>query len=105
MTHQGKVTVIEDAFLDKKGPGSGAVTPAMRHLTPAGTPAGGTPVASGAEDAKSGSSTPSRKKKLTRNQLKAKEERRKARKLHWLTFGGPKPDSDSDVELEDGRKV
>ncbi|KAF7376297.1 hypothetical protein MSAN_00045100 [Mycena sanguinolenta] len=38
-----------------------------------------------------------KKKKLTRNQLKAQEERRRLRKLAWLTHGGPKPeDTDSD---------
>ena len=38
-----------------------------------------------------------KKKKMTRNQIKAQEERRKARKLNWLAFGGPKPeDTDSD---------
>ena len=38
-----------------------------------------------------------KKKKLTRNQLKAQKERRRVRKLNWLTFGGPKPeDTDSD---------
>ena len=106
MTHKGKTAVIEDAFADGKTPkGSGANTPARSRLqTPAGsrlqTPAGstaGTPAASDAE-AGTGAAVPvKKKKKLTRNQIKAQEERRRLRKLHWLTFGGPKPeDTDSD---------
>ncbi|KAF8441475.1 P-loop containing nucleoside triphosphate hydrolase protein [Boletus edulis BED1] len=44
----------------------------------------------------SGANTP-KKKKMTRNQLKTREERRRLRKLEWLTRGGPKPeDTDSD---------
>ncbi|KAJ8469483.1 hypothetical protein ONZ45_g16872 [Pleurotus djamor] len=81
MTHKGKAAIVEDAL---------------------GTPSASkqaTPAASGAEDA-----APSpdklpvvKKKKLTRNQLKAQEERRRKRKLQWLITGGPKPeDTDSD---------
>lgn len=29
-----------------------------------------------------------KKKKMTRNELKAQEERRRLRKLNWLTYGG-----------------
>ncbi|KAK0195373.1 P-loop containing nucleoside triphosphate hydrolase protein [Armillaria mellea] len=97
MTQQGKAAIVEDAFLDKKG--SGTSTPVRsRHQTPAASVAG-TPAGSGAEDAGSGKATPvKRKKKLTRNQAKAQEERRRLRKLHWLTHGGPKPeDTDSDA--------
>ena len=99
MTHQGKVAVIEDA-LDAKSPkGSGANTPVRSRLqSPAGSNTG-TPVASGAEDS-TGKVPMKKKKKPTRNQLKATEERRRLRKLHWLTHGGPKPeDTDSEVEL------
>ncbi|KAJ8514383.1 hypothetical protein ONZ45_g8055 [Pleurotus djamor] len=100
MTHKGKAAIVEDAFLDAKSPkGSGNNTPARSRL---GTPSASkqaTPAASGAEDA-----APSpdklpvvKKKKLTRNQLKAQEERRRKRKLQWLITGGPKPeDTDSD---------
>jgi elongation factor 3 len=97
MTHQGKAAIVEDAFLDSKSPkGSGTNTPARSRL---GTPAASvnpTPVGSGAED--NGSPKPiSKKKKMTRNQMKAQEERRRLRKLAWLTHGGPKPeDTDSD---------
>ncbi|QRW24299.1 ABC transporter [Rhizoctonia solani] len=76
MTHQGKSAVVEDAFADgkfkatPKGSGNEGAAPAVPK---------------------------SKKKKLTRNQLKAQEERRRIRKLNWLTFGGPKPeDTDSD---------
>ncbi|KAF8577311.1 hypothetical protein K439DRAFT_1639807 [Ramaria rubella] len=94
MTHKGKTAVVEDAFAD------GKMTPARsRMATPAGS-AAVTPAGSGAEDSKpgSGTNTPAiKKKKKTRNQLKAQEERRRLRKLAWLTHGGPKPeDTDSD---------
>ncbi|KAJ7188054.1 P-loop containing nucleoside triphosphate hydrolase protein [Mycena filopes] len=102
MTHQGKAAIVDDAFLDTRSPkGSGTNTPARSRL---GTPvasANGTPVGSGDEDNGSGSPRPlvRKKKKATRNQMKAQEERRRLRKLAWLTHGGPKPeDTDSDVE-------
>ena len=99
ISHQGKAAVIEDAFSTAKSPrGSGHNTPARSRLqTPAGS-AAVTPAGSGAED-KGVASTPplKKKKKMTRNQVKAQEERRRVRKLNWLTFGGPKPeDTDSD---------
>ena len=97
MTHKGKAAVVEDAFADGKTPrGSGTNTPIRSRLqTPAGS-AAPTPAGSDAEGAIPGMPIV-RKKKLTRNQIKAKEERRRIRKLNWLTFGGPKPeDTDSD---------
>ena len=101
MTHKGKVAVVEDAFAFKSPKRSGANTPAgaSRVQTPAAS-AAATPAGSGAEDAAKGAGTPlmKKKKKLTRNQIKAQEERRRIRKLNWLTFGGPKPDdTDSDA--------
>ncbi|KAG8901443.1 hypothetical protein FRB99_005300 [Tulasnella sp. 403] len=96
LTRQGKAAVVEDAFLDVKDKSKPSSRLASRRASPAVTPQTGTPAASGTEDA-GGASTPgTKKKKLTRNQLKAKEERRRLRKLHWLTYGGPKPDSDSE---------
>ena len=97
ITHQGKAAVIEDAFLDvKSSKGSGFSTPVRSRLqTPIASTAG-TPVVSGAED---GGVKPmiKKKKKMTRNQMKAQEERRRLRKLRWLSDGGPKPeDTDSD---------
>ncbi|KAJ7217806.1 phosphate import ATP-binding protein pstB [Mycena pura] len=101
MTHRGKAAIVEDAFLDSKSPkGSGTNTPVRSRL---GTPAAsvnGTPVGSGAEDGGDAlKSIVRKKKKMTRNQMKAQEERRRLRKLAWLTHGGPKPeDTDSETE-------
>ncbi|KAI0775749.1 P-loop containing nucleoside triphosphate hydrolase protein [Trametes elegans] len=98
MTHKGKAALVEDPVAVKSPKGSGANTPA-RGMTPAASVAA-TPAGSGAEDKANGTSTPPvrKKKKLTRNQIKAQEERRRIRKLNWLTFGGPKPDdTDSDA--------
>jgi elongation factor 3 len=98
LTHQGKAAVVEDAFLDKKG-ASGVNTPVRSRLqTPVASNAA-TPAGSGAEDgaATAAAPVPKKKKKLTRNQVKAQEERRRLRKLKWLTEGGPRPeDTDSD---------
>lgn len=97
MTHKGKVAVVEDAFADGKSPkgtpkGSGANTPVRSRMSSA-VP---TPAGSGTE----GNAIPMpvvKKKKLTRNQVKARDERRRLRHLYWLANGGPKPeDSDSD---------
>ncbi|QRV96485.1 ABC transporter [Ceratobasidium sp. AG-Ba] len=100
MTHQGKTAVVEDAFADGKFKATPKGSPAAsarasKAPTPAAS-AAATPAGSGNEG---GAPTPPKvkKKKLTRNQLKAQEERRRIRKLNWLTFGGPKPeDTDSD---------
>ena len=92
------MAIIEDAFAD----GGGAKSKAGSARTSAApTPAAsarGTPDVSGDErfltPAGSGTASPRmpgagpKKKKLTRNQIKARDERRKARKLAWLTFGG-----------------
>ncbi len=100
MTHKGKIAVVEDAFAVKSPKGSGSNTPAFSRTQTPVVSTNATPAGSGAEDnaTKSGSPAPGRKKKkLTRNQIKAQEERRRIRKLNWLTFGGPKPeDTDSD---------
>ena len=95
MTHKGKTAVVEDAFA-LNGRGSGNSTPMRsRNATPLAS-ASATPVGSGAED-KGADASGKKKKKLTRNQIKAQEERRRIRKLNWLSFGGPKPeDTDSD---------
>lgn len=92
MTHKGKVPTVDDAFFDKlerQGKLSGANTPRSKAHTPAGS-AVGTPAGSGDEASRvaSGTATPDglikKKKKPTRNQMKAQAERRKARQLHWL---------------------
>lgn len=100
MSHKGKVAVVDDAFADGKTPrGSGVNTPARSRIQTPVASTHGTPVVSGAEDKGTTSTPPMRKKKkLTRNQAKAQEERRRIRKLNWLAFGGPKPeDTDSDA--------
>lgn len=99
MTHKGKHTVVEEAFADGKSPrGSGANTPARSRLqSPAGS-AVASPAVSGTEGtADKPGGVPKKPKKLTRNQMKAREERRRLRMNNWLSFGGPKPeDTDSD---------
>lgn len=97
--HKGKAAIVEDAFADGKSPrGSGANTPARSRLQSPAASAQATPAGSGAEGEAVGGTPPARKKKkLTRNQIKAQEERRRIRKFNWLNFGGPKPeDTDSD---------
>jgi len=93
MTHKGKAAVVDDAFADFKSPkGSRSNTPVRSRVQSPAASASATPAASGAED-KGALSVPGvKKKKLTRNQLKAQEERRRLRKLNWLQQGGPKPD-------------
>ncbi|KAF9222559.1 hypothetical protein BS17DRAFT_755562 [Gyrodon lividus] len=100
MTHKGKAAVIEDSLGDAKSPkGSGVNTPIRSRVTSPVVSNNGTPVVSGAEDGATGNAVVKKKKKFTRNQMKAQEERRRLRKLHWLTHGGPKPeDTDSDVD-------
>ncbi|KZT08326.1 uncharacterized protein LAESUDRAFT_723822 [Laetiporus sulphureus 93-53] len=102
MTHKGKVAVVEEAFAFKSPKGSGANTPVRSRLQTPAASASATPAGSGAEDKPPGDGTAlpviRKKKKLTRNQIKAQEERRRLRKLAWLTHGGPKPeDTDSDA--------
>lgn len=102
MTHKGKTAVIEDILGDAKSPkGSGANTPVRSLVTSPVVSNAATPVVSGAEEGATAANVVAvkKKKKLTRNQLKAQEERRRLRKLAWLTHGGPKPeDTDSDVD-------
>ena len=94
VTHKGKKPLIEDAFSDKKG--SRVNTPVRSRAQTPSVSANATPAGSGAENSKEGLPTV-KKKKLTRNQMKVQEERRRLRKLHWLTHGGPKPeDTDED---------
>ncbi|CAE6422760.1 unnamed protein product [Rhizoctonia solani] len=100
MTHQGKAAIVEDAFADGKFKATPKGSPAASaRASKAPTPAASvaaTPAGSGNEGAAPAVPKP-KKKKLTRNQLKAQEERRRIRKLNWLAYGGPKPeDTDSD---------
>ncbi|KLO14597.1 hypothetical protein SCHPADRAFT_914787 [Schizopora paradoxa] len=98
MTHKGKSSVVEDAFADaKSASASGANTPIRSRLHTPAASTNATPAGSGAEGSVEGTTMQRKKKKMTRNQIKAQEERRRIRKLNWLTFGGPKPDdTDSD---------
>ncbi|KAG8998600.1 hypothetical protein FRB94_001382 [Tulasnella sp. JGI-2019a] len=103
LTHQGKAAIVEDAFLDvKEGKSKPTSRLASRKGSPAMTPIGSTAATPAGSDVDSGKATPNstmKKKKLTRNQMKAKEERKRLRLLQWLTVGGPKPDSDSEPEI------
>jgi len=97
VTHKGKAAVIEDAFIGAKSPkGSGYNTPVRSRVQSPAASAAATPAASGAEDKGAPAGPGVKKKKLTRNQLKAQEERRRKRKLIWLQFGGPKPEDTGD---------
>ncbi|RSH81523.1 hypothetical protein EHS25_006145 [Saitozyma podzolica] len=112
LTQKGKVVLVEDAFDDPSRPASRTTSKAgtpRGALSKVGTPANGTPAGSaatsaansGAEDAADGLAKlalkPKKKKKLTRNEVKAQEERRRLRKLNWLTYGGERePDTDDD---------
>ncbi|KAH9963914.1 P-loop containing nucleoside triphosphate hydrolase protein [Russula dissimulans] len=97
MTHKGKTAVVEDAFDFKSPRGSGSNTPARSRVQSPAASAVVTPAASGAEDKGTPGVPVVKKKKLTRNQVKAQEERRRQRKLAWLQSGGPKPeDTDED---------
>ncbi|KAG8857964.1 hypothetical protein FRB96_005455 [Tulasnella sp. 330] len=102
LTHQGKAAIVEDAFLEGKDKAKPASRLASRKASPAMTPAGSAAATPAGSDVESGKATPNsviKKKKMTRNQMKAKEERKRLRLLHWLTVGGPKPDSDSEPEI------
>lgn len=98
LSQQGKAAVIDDSFLDVKSPkGSASNTPARSRLQSPASSTNGTPAASGDEDSAGGRAL-RKKKKPTRNTLKAQEERRRLRKLAWLTHGGDKPE-DTDEEM------
>lgn len=98
MTHKGKAAVVEDAFANFKSPrGSGTNTPVRSRVHSPAASAAATPAASGTEDKGTPPVPGMKKKKPTRNQLKAQEERRRLRNLHWLQVGGIKPeDTDED---------
>ena len=117
LTHKGKVALVEDAFDDPSRPSSRTTSKAgtPRNATPLpGTPtvnglksgvtsATGSTVNSAAEDGMVDGVAkmllkPRKKKKKTRNELKAQEERRRLRKLEWLNTGGPKPEDTDDSD-------
>lgn len=105
--HKGQAAQVDgDAFEDGKRSKIGTPT-GSRVGSKQGTPRSGTPVASatpsatnsGAENGADGLPMPVvKKKKLTRKQLKDREERRRLRKLRWLSdsTGAPRePDTDT----------
>lgn len=98
LTQQGKVALVEDAFADGASAASSAVPsrlasrasskPSSVATTPAGSDneEGGIPAA-----------PKIKKKKMTRNDVKAQQVRRAQRKLNWLTYGGERePDTDDE---------
>ncbi len=108
-----KTSVAEGAFLDEMENAStpGASVPgtpmpgstaASRLASKAGTPASSaapTPAGSGDEGDQDMSKFKAKKgkKKLTRNEKKAQEERRRLRLSRWLTYGGDRePDTDDE---------
>lgn len=101
LTHKGKIALVEDAFDDVKSrAGSRIGTPRTRAGTPMTSAAASaaTSVANSAatsEAENDGTKMPKiKKKKLTRNEVKAQEARRAKRKLDWLTYGGERePDT------------
>ncbi|WRT66072.1 uncharacterized protein IL334_003024 [Kwoniella shivajii] len=104
LTHKGKVAIVEDAFDNPSVPTSRATSKAGTPRTVPGTPGTATPsgsaAPSGTEEIVDGVAkliVKRKKKKMTRNDLKAQEERRRIRKLNWLSYGGERePDTDDD---------
>ncbi|WVQ99133.1 hypothetical protein IAU59_006265 [Kwoniella sp. CBS 9459] len=105
LTHKGKVAIVEDAFENPSVPTSRTASKAGTPRTIPGTPGTATPGASTAASASGGELADGvaklmlkkKKKKLTRNEVKAQEERRRLRKLNWLTYGGERePDTDDE---------
>lgn len=89
LTHKGLLAVMTDRFDDSR-PGSSAVSSATASAVNSGAEDGGGP---GEMNFKS-----KKKKKLTRNQLKERDVRRKLRHIEWLNSpkGTPKPPDTDD---------
>ncbi|RSH80900.1 uncharacterized protein EHS24_008328 [Apiotrichum porosum] len=121
LTHKGKQNLAEDAFDNPSRvpsqagtPRTGAATPVTGTATPeiasgttsamtsAYTSAVNSAVNSADEDADLAKLAklalkPKKKKKMTRNEVKAQEERRRIRKVNWLAYGGERePDTDDE---------
>lgn len=122
MTHRGKAAVDDGAF--ESNPQSGINTPAAGTPLPgtpaAGTPAGSvpgtpmtsTPAGSGDEVGADGElkfKAAKGKKKLTRKEMKAREDRRRARTLAFLSSTIPgavrEPDTESEDETLQGKAL
>jgi elongation factor 3 len=103
LTHIGKKALVEDAFAD----GGSAQTSAAPSAIPsrigsrAGSKASSTNASpAGSDDESSVKTKTPKKKKKTRNEIKAQEVRRAQRKLKWLNYGGERePDTESDSEI------
>lgn len=108
LTHIGKVGLVEDAFADgtpSATPGasaapSAAASAAASRAASRATSASNTPAGSG-DESEVYSKVRTKKKKLTRNEVKAQEVRRAQRKLKWLTYGGER-EMDTDEEDKPG---
>ncbi len=90
VTHKGHLAVIADRFEDSRpssGPGSSVVSSATASA-----------MNSGAEDGEDMKFKAKKKKKLTRNQIKEREVRRKLRHIEWLNSpkGTPHPPDTDD---------
>ncbi|KAI9800706.1 MAG: hypothetical protein M1825_004028 [Sarcosagium campestre] len=102
VTHKGHLAVIADRFDDSSRPGSSVGSSAVSS---AAASAAASAVNSGAEDSGAGGEgdlkfKARKKKKLTRNQIKEREVRRKLRHIEWLNSpkGTPHPpDTDDDA--------
>ncbi|KAK8864159.1 hypothetical protein IAR55_001405 [Kwoniella newhampshirensis] len=104
LTHKGKVALVEDAFDDPSRPVSRVASKAGTPRTVPGTPGTATPgsvASTGTEEIVDGVAklmVKKKKKKMTRNELKAQAERRQKRKLDWLSYGGEREPDTSDDE-------
>ena len=110
ITSKHRTDLAEGAFADEAASTPGATAPSTpapgstvpsRMASKAGTPissAAGTPVGSGDEgDDMSKFKARKGRKKMTRNEKKAQEERRRLRLSRWLTYGGERePDTDDE---------
>lgn len=105
LTHKGKVAIIEDAFEDPSRPSSRTTSKAgtartSRVNSAAPSTAASSAANSGEEDSPAADLARLKlktKKKMTRNDLKLQEERRRIRKANWLSYGGVRePDTDDD---------
>lgn len=108
LTHIGKVGLVEDAFEDgtpSATPGASTTTSAVpsrigSRVGSRGASASTTPAGSG-DESEVYSKVRTKKKKPTRNDIKAQEVRRAQRKLKWLTYGGER-EMDTDEEDKPG---
>jgi len=107
LTHKGKVALVEDAFADSANPSAAASAAASTaasaipsrvgsRIGSRGSSAATTPAGSG-DESEVITKVRTKKKKMSRNELKAQEVRRQQRKLHWLSYGGERePDTDDE---------